>query len=54
VIDSEKCVPGSDCTEMTGTVSKSGQTIIYTVTNAVNVPAGTKIKLEFGNINNPL
>ena len=39
---------------MTGTVSKSGQTIIYTVTNPVNVPAGTKIKLEFANINNPL
>jgi hypothetical protein len=26
----------------------------YTVTNAVNVPAGTKIRLEFANINNPL
>jgi hypothetical protein len=37
-----------------GTASKSGQTIIYTVTNAVNVPAGTKIRLEFANINNPL
>jgi hypothetical protein len=37
-----------------GTASKSGQTITYTVTNAVNVPAGTKIRLEFGNINNPL
>ena len=32
----------------------SGQTISYTVTNAVNVPAGTKIRLEFANINNPL
>ncbi len=37
-----------------GSVSKSGQTITYTVTNAVNVPAGTKIRLEFANINNPL
>jgi hypothetical protein len=37
-----------------GTVSKSGQTLTYTVTNAVNVPAGTKIRLEFANINNPL
>ena len=37
-----------------GTVSKSGQTITYAVTNAVNVPAGTKIRLEFANINNPL
>ena len=36
-----------------GTVSTSGQTITYTVTNAVNVPAGTKIRLEFANINNP-
>ncbi len=36
-----------------GTVSKSGQTLTYTVTNAVNVPAGTKIRLEFANINNP-
>src|ERR687892_171926 len=35
-----------------GTASKSGQTITYTVTNAVNVPAGTKIRLEFANINN--
>jgi hypothetical protein len=52
--EAEKCVPGSDCTEMTGTASKSGQTIIYTITNAVNIPAGTKIRLEFANINNPL
>lgn len=37
-----------------GTASKSGQTITYTVTNAANVPAGTKIRLEFVNINNPL
>jgi hypothetical protein len=37
-----------------GTASKSGQTITYTVNNAVNVPAGTKIRLEFANINNPL
>jgi hypothetical protein len=37
-----------------GTASKSGQTITYTLTNAVNVPAGTKIRLEFANINNPL
>jgi hypothetical protein len=37
-----------------GTASKSGQTITYTVTNAVTVPAGTKIRLEFANINNPL
>jgi hypothetical protein len=37
-----------------GTASKSGQTITYTVTNAVNVPADTKIRLEFANINNPL
>ena len=36
-----------------GTVSKSGQTLTYTVTNAVNVPAGTKIRLEFSNIVNP-
>jgi hypothetical protein len=37
-----------------GTASKTGQTITYTVNNAVNVPAGTKIRLEFANINNPL
>ena len=37
-----------------GTASKSGQTITYTVTNAVNVPVGTKIRLEFANINNPI
>lgn len=37
-----------------GTASKSGQTITYTVTNAVSVPVGTKIRLEFANINNPL
>jgi hypothetical protein len=36
-----------------GTTSKSGKTIIYTVTNAVNVPAGTNIRLEFANVNNP-
>ena len=32
----------------------SGQTVTYTVNNAVNVPVGTKIRLEFANINNPL
>jgi hypothetical protein len=37
-----------------GTPSRSGQTIIYTVANAVNVPAGTKIRLEIANINNPV
>jgi hypothetical protein len=37
-----------------GTASKSGQTVTYTVTNPVNVAAGTKIRLEFANINNPL
>jgi hypothetical protein len=37
-----------------GIVSKSGQTLTYTVTNAVNVPANTLIRLEFANINNPL
>ncbi len=37
-----------------GTVSKSGQTLTYAVTNAVNVPAGTKIRLEFANIVNPI
>jgi hypothetical protein len=37
-----------------GTVSKYGQTITHTVTNAVNVPEGTKIRLEFVNTNNPL
>src|SRR5918996_1634311 len=52
--EAEKCVPGSNCSVLTGTASKSGQTITYTVTNAVNVPAGTKIRLEFANINNPL
>jgi hypothetical protein len=26
----------------------------YTVTNAVSIPAGTKIRLEFANINNPV
>jgi hypothetical protein len=52
--EAEKCVPGGNCTEITGTASKSGQTITYTITNAVNVPAGTKIRLEFANINNPL
>src|SRR5919106_2831182 len=52
--EAEKCVPGSACTELTGTATKSGQTITYTITNAVNIPAGTKIRLEFANINNPL
>jgi hypothetical protein len=51
--EAEKCVPGTDCTELTSTASKSGQTITYTINNAVNVPAGTKIKLEFANIHNP-
>jgi hypothetical protein len=37
-----------------GTVSTSGQTLTYTVNNAVNIPAGTKIRLEFANIVNPL
>ena len=36
-----------------GTVGTSGQTITYTVTSAVNIPAGTKIRLEFSNIVNP-
>jgi hypothetical protein len=52
--EAEKCVPDSDCIELTGPASKSGQTITYTITNAVNVPAGTKIRLEFAKINNPL
>jgi hypothetical protein len=52
--EAEKCVPGSACTELTGTATKSGQTITYTITNAVNIPAGTKIRLELANINNPL
>jgi hypothetical protein len=56
--EAQKCVPGSDCTEMTGTVSRgvgpAQTTITYTVTNPVNVPAGTKIRLEFANINNPV
>jgi hypothetical protein len=37
-----------------GPGSVSGQTITYTVTNAVTVPVGSKIRLEFSNINNPL
>lgn len=38
-----------------GTPSKSGQTtIVYTIANVVNVPAGTKIRLEIANINIPL
>ena len=32
----------------------TGRTITYAVNNAVNVPVGTKIRLEFSNINNPL
>ena len=32
----------------------TGQTITYTVNNAINVPVGYKIRLEFSNINNPL
>ena len=52
--EAEKCVPGGNCTVLTGSAIKSGQTITYTVTNAVNVPAGTRIRLEFSNINNPL
>lgn len=51
--EAEKCVPDSDCIELTGAASKSGQTITYTITNAVNVP-GTKIRVEFAKINNPL
>jgi hypothetical protein len=52
--EAEKCVPNGNCVVLTGSVSKSGQTITYTVTNAVNVPAGTMIRLEFANVNNPL
>ena len=37
-----------------GTVSKLGRTLTYTVTSAVNIPAGALIRLEFANINNPL
>jgi hypothetical protein len=33
--------------------TSTGQTITYTVTNAVNVPANTKIKIQLSNINNP-
>jgi hypothetical protein len=51
--EAEKCVPGGNCAILTGTTSKSGQTITFTVTTAVNVPAGTKIRLEFSNIVNP-
>ena len=52
--EAEKCVPGGNCTILTGTTSKSGQTLTYTITNAVNVPVGTKIRLEFANIVNPI
>jgi hypothetical protein len=38
-----------------GSASKTGPTTItYTVANAVNVPAGTRIRLEITNINNPV
>jgi hypothetical protein len=38
-----------------GTAEKTGsRTITYTVNNAVSVPAGTKIRLEFSTINNPV
>jgi hypothetical protein len=36
-----------------GTISASGQTLTYTVTNAVNVPALTNIRIQISNINNP-
>lgn len=35
-----------------GTTAK-GQTITYTITNAVNVPANTKIRIQLANVNNP-
>lgn len=35
-----------------GTVARSGQTITYTVTSAVSVPAGIPIYLEFGGLTN--
>ncbi|MPZ08121.1 MAG: hypothetical protein GEU26_17185 [Nitrososphaeraceae archaeon] len=31
----------------------TGQTITYTVDNAVNIPAFTKIRIQLANINNP-
>ena len=37
----------------TGSTSKNGQTLIYTVTSPVNVPAGVYIRLEVWNIINP-
>jgi hypothetical protein len=36
-----------------GTVTKSGQTLVYAVNNPINIPVGTKIRLEFANIINP-
>lgn len=37
-----------------GTVSASaGEVLTYTVTNAVNVPANTIIRIQMSNINNP-
>ena len=37
----------------TGSTSKSGQTVIYSVTNAVNIPAGVILRLEVWNLINP-
>jgi hypothetical protein len=52
--EAEKCVPNGSCTVLTGSLSKNGQTIIYSINNPVSVPVNTKFRLEFANINNPL
>lgn len=37
-----------------GTLSKSGQTLTYTISTPVSVTASTVIRLEFGNVYNPI
>jgi hypothetical protein len=40
-------------TIITSSTTATGQTITYTITNAVNVPANTKIRIQLANVNNP-
>jgi hypothetical protein len=40
-------------TLITNGTTATGQTITYTITNTVNVPANTKIRIQLANVNNP-
>ena len=40
-------------TIITSGTTATGQTITYTITNVVNIPANTKIRIQLANVNNP-